>query len=1056
MTFKKSVIGSVAAVALTVGAAFASVPAQSSSCSYQFNANLRLGAVSTDVQNLQKLLNMDAATKVASTGAGSMGYETLRFGPATFAAVKKFQAANAISPMSGYVGPLTRAALNTICTGNGNQTNTNTNTGSGVSSNSIPVSVLVEGQAGAKLGEFVVSGNGMVTNITLQRIGLSNNSTLQNVYLYDGATRLTDGASVRTDGSISFNSTSGLFVVSGSKTITVRADVCKSTISGCPTSTSGQTVGVALTGVTMMGGQSTPVSGVNGPLFSISSATTASANFTNSSATVNPAATTINPGSVNQTVWSDTLSIGTNPVKFSGATFKMVGSAPANALSNVRLYVDGVERGMASINAMNQFVFTMSSPVMLNTGSHTVDVRADVVAGASRFFYISLERGTDIIVEDSTLSGINVGVTTSYPTSGSALNIRNAGTITIGSVTTTNSSVTMTQDPDFNNTTNVVGGASQVTIGKFKITAYSEDVKFISLPVKIYSNNMNAATGGVLSMANVGLYLNGAQVGSNINPFTLASGTDSTAQAINGLGSNLYIPSGQTVTVEVRADIMNSASSPFTAGTIIAKLAAGQVQGISSSVVSATSEVAGQSLSVGNTVVFGTTSGFASGVRAPNSQNVKIGSFSLQAGNAEDLTVNDIAVYFPNTLGENSMVAANQLTTLVIKDGSTMVGTPIGSPVGTSSNSFSGMNLIVPKSTTKVFDVYANFGSASTGLSAKPSMLITYRGNVSNQTGYTNGNSALAASAATTVGTAALATTNGVTLNTGASPVSQIVVGNQSSYKLGTINFKSNGTAGAVIKDVTISTTPNSMSKVFMNGKEGTVVSNTATIYNVGTVVSSDAAGINVDLLASLTCAGTAGTCAATSLITGQATITSVTFYDGAQTQASSSLAIGTPVAYIAGSKPVVSMAQTSNQGLTNGLQKLAEFTVAADAAGAIRLSTIGASTSASTVTIDTGAGTAELRILGDASAISGSSCSVVSTDIVCTLPANYDFTGTKSFAIYATVNGALGASGSSAVTVKLGQGTFGWYDITGGNTSTALNGALLNGFTSNTWTTRN
>ena len=49
--------------------------------------------------------------------------------------------------------------------------------------------------------------------IQCKRIGLSNNTTLQNVYLYDGATRITDSSSVRTDGSITFNSASGLFAV---------------------------------------------------------------------------------------------------------------------------------------------------------------------------------------------------------------------------------------------------------------------------------------------------------------------------------------------------------------------------------------------------------------------------------------------------------------------------------------------------------------------------------------------------------------------------------------------------------------------------------------------------------------------------------------------------------------------------------------------------------------------------------------------------------------------------------------------------------------------------
>jgi len=767
MALSKSVLAAVATVSLTVVSAFASVPAQTSACNYQFNTNMRLGAVSTDVQNLQKLLNMDAATRVNVSGAGSMGYETLRFGPATFAAVKKFQAANGVSPVSGYAGPLTRAVLNTICTGNGNTSNTNTTTtGSGVSSNSIPVSVLVQGQAGAKLGEFVVSGNGMVTNITLQRTGLSNNATLANVYLYDGMTRLTDAASPRTDGSISFNSSAGLFPVNGSKTLTVRADIAS-------TGTSGQTVGVALTSVTMMGGTATPVTGVNGPLFSISSANTATANFTNNTATVNPAASTINPGSTNQTLWNDTLSIGVNPVKFNGITFKMVGSAPANALSNVQLYVDGVSRGTATINAMSQYVFTMPSPVALNTGSHTVELRGDVVAGASRTFYMSLERGTDVIVEDSTLPGINVSVTTSYGTGcPCSLTIRNAGTVTIGSVTVGNSNVTISKDPSFNNVTNIVPGASQVTIGSFKVTAYSEDVKFISLPIMVTGAGLTGGNGTTL--ANVGLYMNGAQVGSNLtSPYTLGGSV-----SVNGLGSNLYIPAGQTVTVQVKADIMDTTSTSYTGGTLVATLGAGSVQGISSSIVSATSLTAGQTLTVGgsNTTVGSIASSINPNVSA-NSSNVKIGSFQIQAGTVEAVNVRGLV------LGITMSSSTNLLSNLKLVDQATgaVLGTPTG--IGQASQNYSVNYNIAAGGTSKI-DVFADLGNISLAATITPTLAVTATGVTSNQNLTVTGSPATGSTLTIT------------TVTTGAPSLSsklnaQYVLGGTSMPTVGVYNFTS-------------------------------------------------------------------------------------------------------------------------------------------------------------------------------------------------------------------------------------------------------------------------
>ncbi|MCC7500790.1 peptidoglycan-binding protein [Candidatus Nomurabacteria bacterium] len=91
--------------------------------------DLQQGSSGADVMALQAFLNGSADTMVAASGAGAPGMETSTFGPATKAAVIKFQVKYAISPAAGYVGPVTRAKIASVCGTTGG--NTGGNTGGG-------------------------------------------------------------------------------------------------------------------------------------------------------------------------------------------------------------------------------------------------------------------------------------------------------------------------------------------------------------------------------------------------------------------------------------------------------------------------------------------------------------------------------------------------------------------------------------------------------------------------------------------------------------------------------------------------------------------------------------------------------------------------------------------------------------------------------------------------------------------------------------------------------------------------------------------------------------
>lgn len=95
-------------------AAAATNPTPVASVCFPFPRSLGTGTSGTDVRNLQLFLN-SRGFLISSSGPGAPGSESTYFGAKTKFALAGFQAANGVFPVTGYLGPLTRARIQTLC-----------------------------------------------------------------------------------------------------------------------------------------------------------------------------------------------------------------------------------------------------------------------------------------------------------------------------------------------------------------------------------------------------------------------------------------------------------------------------------------------------------------------------------------------------------------------------------------------------------------------------------------------------------------------------------------------------------------------------------------------------------------------------------------------------------------------------------------------------------------------------------------------------------------------------------------------------------------------------
>jgi hypothetical protein len=1029
---------------------------------------LTIGAVGSDVKCLQAILNQTASTQVSATGAGSPGNETSYFGGKTLVAVKTFQAENGMTP-ANQVGPMTRAKLNQILAGSIIDPGlppvvTPTGSVSAVLSSTTPASgSLINSQATAGVLDINFVGNGTVTAVTLQRSGISTQNTLSAVYLFDGATRLTDGYSFNSNGTLTM---SGLSIaVNGSKVISVKVDTSSTAVSDA------SSIALSLTGLTANGVAGS--ANVTGNNFTIVTGSAATAYMTTNTAS---ATANVNAGTMQYTMWSDTIQINTRTVQLRGMNFKIIGSAPTNALANVRLFVDGIDAGtvatLGTIQGSNYAMFSFVTPVSLTTGTHTIDVRADVVTGASRTVQLSVQQAADVTLYDTQV-GVNLAITA---TSTTAFTADSGTTVTI---LTGSSSIVV--EPTFNSQTNITAAMTNAVIGKFTIRGYGEDVKVNTLYVtpKILSGATNgtcttgaggAVTGGACGLNNVTLYLNGSQIGTQqtYSSTNMSSGTQMTFT----LGSQMIIPAGVDSTLEVRADLQTTGSENYTSGTVTVTVEGGDLnnaQGQSSSEIIdlPTGDITTSGLTISSaSLVVTKNSSLASYTAAPGTPNVKIGSFTLQnqsTSEATRLTTLTVALTSDGT----TALTANQLNGL--RDLRTSVNSTSVQP--STSNTFSVNDVIQPGASMTV-DIFANVGSSDFITAVVTRLTVASIGAVSNIS------SAGTITTGQTVSFGAGTITNAPTLIATSTSPSQYVVGGLDQSQA-TFNFIS--TAGASeIKELkfTVTGSDANPSQTVATVCVGTVCqqpsSNVAWLQNLSLAVPNGGGGLSQAVKVTYNEVGTGKPVIPNKTSTLSLSYVKYTTGNTTKTLCTAAMASCTDTlsanvdAYavtLVGSKPTVTVASSGTFNPAAGNSTIiGDFTIS-PTGGAIKMRTVVFNvvysgyntlpTSISAASLTDASGT-DLGFTCTPGALTTGAGIITCTNASATYATDMLIDSSKRFNLYATqLVGAYSGGSIPQVSTSLAKSTFVWDDTSYngvGSNGVGLTGTLINGFPTNSY----
>lgn len=604
---------------------------------------------------------------------------------------------------------------------------------------SIPV--LAVDFTASSAGDVVLSG------LTLVKTGVSADSNISNVYLYDGNNRITSGRSITsTNSSVAFNNVGVTIAKGTTKTITVKIDTATSV-------TSGASYGFKVVDAAAVVSNGKGVTGsfpIAGNIFTASSTTGGSVTVAKTGSLVNPKV-----GEAGVVISKFKLTAGSaEDITVQQIALLVSGTASTSIIKNAKLYQSGTEiASVSAVNSKDLLVFAPTTAISIAKGdSRTFEVKADLDTGRTDdSINVYLDETTDVLAIGQKY-GFGVTVTNSDLSTG-------AQTITLqgGDVTITSNGPSAAK---------IATNAKDVKLLNFNISSKNQ-VTFKKFTIKLVSSETDSganAYDGLLgdtdsSGASDGLVANytdikvvntktGATVFGPVDATSLvttATGTTAISEAADTTAYYTFtdeftMAAGDSLDLVLTADVRNLstlADETLVSSVYVSSTGTNdrpEIRDVNNKTITNSSSLVPSSTIDGKTMTVVSDGLTLTRASTPVSKTYVKGTNSicflganLKAGDASDIKLTQLKVegYINTDVGNTTTFTAGSeadsgATTRYVKDavasvslydGSTQVGTTKSIQTNGTAT-FDNLTYSIPAGVTKTLTVCGNFSSS--------------------------------------------------------------------------------------------------------------------------------------------------------------------------------------------------------------------------------------------------------------------------------------------------------------------------------------------------------